>query len=131
MRCTNQFADWDGTGRGLESIACMNSGWDRGMNRSPAQSPHLLELRQQLGQEGRGIVRVLDELGHVVNDDGGLALDGGGALTQAAHQQRHDDGQRAALHRLDEGGGCQLVDAVGGLSLQCGARTNQTPRQQE
>jgi hypothetical protein len=77
----------------------------------------LLKLRHQLGQEGRGVMRVLDQLGHVVNDDGSLMLDGGGALTEATDEQRHNDGQGASLDLLDEGGGCQLVNALGGLSL--------------
>ena len=77
----------------------------------------LLELRDQLGQEGSGIVGVLNQLGHVVNDDCCLTLDGGGALTEAADQQRHNDGQRATLDLLDEGGGCQLMNALSGLCL--------------
>ena len=39
-------------------------------------------------------------LGHVVDDERGLALDGGRALAQAADQQRDHDGQRRRLHRL-------------------------------
>mmetsp|Transcript_33591 Transcript_33591/g.74379 ORF Transcript_33591/g.74379 Transcript_33591/m.74379 type:complete len:529 (-) Transcript_33591:733-2319(-) len=77
---------------------------------------HLLQLRQQLGQERGSISGVLHQLGHVVNDDSRLALDGGLTLTQATHQQGHDDGQGSGLDLLHEGGGGQLVDAVHSLN---------------
>ncbi len=68
-----------------------------GTQLSAALVPHLLKLRDELGQERRCVGWVVNQLGHVVNDDTRLTLDGGGTLTQTTHQQGHDDGERGSL----------------------------------
>ena len=62
-------------------------------------------------------MRVLHELGHVVDNDSGLSLDGGCTLPKSSNEEGDDNGQRGTLDLLDKGGGCKLMDAVSGLSL--------------
>ena len=64
------------------------------------------------GQKDCSISRVVHQLGHVVNDDSRLALDGSLPLTQASDQQGHHDGQGGSLHGLHKSGGRQLVDCL-------------------
>ena len=59
------------------------------------------ERQQQLWQEGCCVLGVVHQLGHVLNDDSGLTLDGGGVVVaQTTHQQWHHDGQGGGLHSL-------------------------------
>ena len=51
-------------------------------------------------QDVRRRAQMNADLGHVVNDEGALALDGGGALTQTSDQQGNHDGQLRRLHSL-------------------------------
>uniref|UniRef100_A0A1J3GZS4 Uncharacterized protein n=2 Tax=Noccaea caerulescens TaxID=107243 RepID=A0A1J3GZS4_NOCCA len=76
----------------------------------------VLDVGQQRGHKVGSVHGVVHQLGHVADDDAGLAADGGGAVGQAADEQGHQDGQGARVHRLHEGGGRQLVDAVGHLA---------------
>ena len=69
----------------------------------------LLERRHQLGQEGCDDLGILDELAHVIDDDGGLALDGGVALGQTTVEQGDHDGQGGLVHVRHEGGGAEQV----------------------
>mmetsp|Transcript_18397 Transcript_18397/g.42605 ORF Transcript_18397/g.42605 Transcript_18397/m.42605 type:complete len:482 (-) Transcript_18397:32-1477(-) len=71
--------------------------------------------RHELGEEGLGLARVVDELGHVVDDDGDLALDLSLLLLAAAEEDGHSDGERRGVDRLDEDGGRELVDSLGDL----------------
>lgn len=48
---------------------------------------HLLKLGDELGQERCCVPRQVHQLGHVVNDDASLTLDGSLPLPQAAHEQ--------------------------------------------
>mmetsp|Transcript_15332 Transcript_15332/g.42541 ORF Transcript_15332/g.42541 Transcript_15332/m.42541 type:complete len:446 (-) Transcript_15332:206-1543(-) len=61
-----------------------------------------LQCRQQEGQERSGIERVVDELGHVVDNYGGLTLRGGGLFTQSSQQQRNNHGQGGRFDGLDK-----------------------------
>ena len=83
----------------------------------PPCDTHLLELRNELRQKRRSVGRVLYQLGHVVNDDSSLTLDGSGSLSEATHEQWHDDRQRSGLDVLHKRRGSKLVDAVGDLRL--------------
>jgi hypothetical protein len=58
---------------------------------------------------------VLDELAHVVDNDGGLTLDGGGALSETTDEKGAHDGEGGLLDGGDEGGGSELVNALGSL----------------
>jgi hypothetical protein len=78
---------------------------------------NLLKLREELWEERCGIMGVLDELGHVVNNDSRLPLDGSGALPESADEEGDNDGEGGTLNLLDKGGGSKLMDAVSGLSL--------------
>ena len=68
------------------------------------------------GAAGAGRHPSPTHLGHVADDDARLAADGRGAVGQAAHEQGHQDGQSARVHRLDKRGGRELVHAVGHLA---------------
>ena len=75
-----------------------------------------LEEGKELGEEGRSVHGVLDELAHVVDDDGRLALDGGRLLEEeTALEEGTHDGEGGRLDLLDEGGGSELVHALGHL----------------
>mmetsp|Transcript_2786 Transcript_2786/g.7400 ORF Transcript_2786/g.7400 Transcript_2786/m.7400 type:complete len:584 (-) Transcript_2786:148-1899(-) len=75
-----------------------------------------LEQREELGEERRGVHGILDELAHVVDDDGGLALDGGDLLEkETALEEGAHDGQRGRLNLLHERRRGELVDALGNL----------------
>jgi len=76
---------------------------------------HAVQTGQELRQELLGVSGVLDELAHVVDNDGGLTLDGGGALSKTTDQQGAHDGESGLLDSGDEGGGSKLVNAVGSL----------------
>mmetsp|Transcript_5770 Transcript_5770/g.19022 ORF Transcript_5770/g.19022 Transcript_5770/m.19022 type:complete len:576 (-) Transcript_5770:69-1796(-) len=78
----------------------------------------LHQTRQQLGQEGRGVAGVVDELRHVADDERRLALErrrARAALAERARQERHDDGERGRVDTLHEGRRGQGVDALGHL----------------
>mmetsp|Transcript_21464 Transcript_21464/g.36688 ORF Transcript_21464/g.36688 Transcript_21464/m.36688 type:complete len:1064 (-) Transcript_21464:37-3228(-) len=71
-----------------------------------------LELGDELGSEGGDVGRVVDELEHGVDDDGGLAHHVHVALdAEAAHQHGHDDGQRRLVDGGDVRRGDELVEA--------------------
>ena len=59
-----------------------------------------LHARQQTRQEDCCVHRVVDQLAHVGDDDGCLALDRSFTMAQAADQQRHHDGQGWGLDSL-------------------------------
>lgn len=79
--------------------------------RTPNPSDTFTFPKYSPGQEHRGVGGVGHELGHVRNDDGGLALDGGLAVAQAADEQGHHDGQRRRLHRLQYRPGWWAISA--------------------
>ena len=75
-----------------------------------------LQQGKELGEEGSSVHGVLDELAHVVDDDGGLALDGGLLLEEeTALEEGAHDGERGRLNLLHEGGRGELVHALGHL----------------
>ncbi|KAH6610128.1 hypothetical protein Trco_000148 [Trichoderma cornu-damae] len=73
----------------------------------------LLETRHHLGQEGSDDVGVVDKLAHVVDDDGGLSLDGGLTLSKTTIQKRDHEREGGFLDLGDEGGGTEKVDSLG------------------
>eukprot|EP00128_Syssomonas_multiformis_P003089 Colp12_sorted_trinity150504_noHs@15450 len=80
---------------------------------------HTLKSGEELGQELLSVSGVLDELAHVVNNDGGLTEGGGRALSQSTRENGHHDGEGGGLDSLDESGGSKTEHAVrdlGGLS---------------
>lgn len=75
----------------------------------------LEKTREQLGQEGTNGVFVVDELGHVVNDDGGLTSDGSCTLVETTSQKGNHQGESGRVNFRDESGGSQELDSLGGL----------------
>ncbi|SPQ23864.1 1521e1a3-eedc-455a-b5da-4054f20718a4 [Thermothielavioides terrestris] len=73
----------------------------------------LLEARHHLRQERSDDVGIVDELAHVVDDDGRLALDGGVTLGETTVEKRNHEGQSGLLDLGDEGGGAEQVDRLG------------------
>jgi hypothetical protein len=71
-----------------------------------------LDLREELGEEGLGLARVVDELRHVVDNHRHLALDLRLLLLAAAEEDGDGDGERGRVDRLDEDGGRELVDRL-------------------
>mmetsp|Transcript_29989 Transcript_29989/g.59563 ORF Transcript_29989/g.59563 Transcript_29989/m.59563 type:complete len:784 (+) Transcript_29989:846-3197(+) len=67
------------------------------------------ERGEEEGEEGRGVDRVVDELGHVVDNDSGLALGGGVLLLEATEKEGDGHGERRRLDGLDEGDSGELV----------------------
>mmetsp|Transcript_9670 Transcript_9670/g.23948 ORF Transcript_9670/g.23948 Transcript_9670/m.23948 type:complete len:871 (-) Transcript_9670:317-2929(-) len=74
-----------------------------------------LDAGHQLGEEGLGLAGVVDELGHVVDDDGNLALDLCLLLGSPADEEGHRDGERGGVDRLHEHGGRERVHGLGNL----------------
>ena len=72
----------------------------------------LVQSGHQLGEEGRGILGILDELGHVVDDHGAHALGGGGPDAEAEEEERRDEREGRGGHGLHKGGGRELLDAL-------------------
>lgn len=62
-----------------------------------------------------GVSGVLDQLTHVVNNDGGLTLNGWRALGKTTDEEWIHDGECGGLDGGDEGGRGQLVNAFGCL----------------
>jgi hypothetical protein len=58
---------------------------------------------------------VLDELAHVVDNDGSLTLNGGGTLSETTDKKGAHDGKGRLLDGGNEGGGSELVNALGSL----------------
>mmetsp|Transcript_8622 Transcript_8622/g.12727 ORF Transcript_8622/g.12727 Transcript_8622/m.12727 type:complete len:520 (-) Transcript_8622:93-1652(-) len=63
----------------------------------------LLQLRQQQWQERSRIQRIVDQLGHVVDNHGRLTLGGGGLFAQTAQQQGHNHRQSGRFDALHKG----------------------------
>ena len=74
-----------------------------------------LEGGEEEGKEGGGIDRVVNKLGHVVDNDGGLTLGGGGLLAETTEKKRDDHGKSGRLDGLDEGNASHLVHDLGDL----------------
>ncbi len=70
---------------------------------------------EELAEERTNSALVVDELGHVVNDDGDLTLGGGGALVETTRKKGHHKGEGGAVDLLNEGGGGQELDGLGDL----------------
>ncbi|TLS26533.1 hypothetical protein PpBr36_04202 [Pyricularia pennisetigena] len=73
----------------------------------------LLQVGHEPGKEGGDDVGVVDELAHVVDDDGRLTLDGSVTLLKTTLQERNHQGQGGLSDLRDEGGGTQQVDGLG------------------
>mmetsp|Transcript_13784 Transcript_13784/g.22476 ORF Transcript_13784/g.22476 Transcript_13784/m.22476 type:complete len:343 (-) Transcript_13784:67-1095(-) len=68
-----------------------------------------LQSGKEKGEEGSGIDGIVDKLGHVVDNDSGLTLGGGGLLPQSTKEEGHDHGQSGRFHALHEGDSRHLV----------------------
>lgn len=66
----------------------------------------------QLWQESGDDVWILDQLTHVVDNDGGFTLDGGLALTKTTLQKWNHDGQGWLVDVSDESGGTEQVNGL-------------------
>lgn len=73
----------------------------------------LLETGHHLGQERSNDVGVVDELAHVVDNDSGLTLDGGVALSKTTIKERNHEGKSGLLNLSDESGGTEQVNGLG------------------
>ena len=73
----------------------------------------LLQAGHHLGQEGSDDVGIVDELAHVVNNDGSLTLDGGLALGKTTIEQGNHEGKSGLLDLSDESGGTEQVHGLG------------------
>eukprot|EP01137_Pigoraptor_chileana_P035059 Opistho-2@28521 len=74
-----------------------------------------LEEGEELGEERRDIVRVVDQLGHVLNDAGALALGGRRALDEAADEEGGNHREGSKGDRLHKGRRRKLVDSLGNV----------------
>lgn len=72
----------------------------------------LLESGHHLGQERSNDVGVVDELAHVVNNDGSLTLDGSVTLSETTVQEGNHDSESGLLHLSDESGGTEQVNGL-------------------
>mmetsp|Transcript_14470 Transcript_14470/g.27591 ORF Transcript_14470/g.27591 Transcript_14470/m.27591 type:complete len:882 (+) Transcript_14470:386-3031(+) len=110
-------ADRDGlVGEALEALELADGvlGHLTGLGVSDAGGVRL-EGGEEEGKEGSGVEGIVDELGHVVDDDGRLTLGGSLLLAEAAEQQRHNHGKGGALDGLDKGNSGHLVHDFGHL----------------
>ncbi|KAK1245414.1 hypothetical protein MKX08_005043 [Trichoderma sp. CBMAI-0020] len=73
----------------------------------------LLETWHHLGQERSDNVGVIDQLAHVVDNDGRLSLDGSLTLSETTIQQRDHKSEGGLLDLGNEGGGTEKVDSLG------------------
>jgi len=72
----------------------------------------LLQSWHQLWQERSDDVWILDELAHVVDNDGRLTLDGGLTLTKTTLQERNHDGKGWLVDIGNESGGTEQVNGL-------------------
>ncbi|GFF58995.1 hypothetical protein IFM46972_11263 [Aspergillus udagawae] len=75
----------------------------------------LLETGHQLGQERSDNLGVLHELTHVVDNDGGLTLDGSLALNETTVKQRDHDGKSRTSDIGNESGSTEQVNSLGNV----------------
>mmetsp|Transcript_3620 Transcript_3620/g.15897 ORF Transcript_3620/g.15897 Transcript_3620/m.15897 type:complete len:231 (+) Transcript_3620:967-1659(+) len=75
----------------------------------------LVQRGHELGEERRGVLGILNELGHVVDDHGAHALGGGGPDAEAEEEERRDEREGRSGHRLNKGGGRELLHALDNL----------------
>jgi len=73
----------------------------------------LLETWHHLGQERSNDVGVVDELAHVIDNDGGLTLDSGVTLSETTIQKGNHEGKSRLLDLSNESGGTEQVDSLG------------------
>ena len=73
----------------------------------------LLETGHHLGQERSNNVGVVDELAHVVDNDGGLTLDSGVTLAKTTIKERNHEGKSGLSDLSDESGGTEQVNGLG------------------
>ncbi|TKW55191.1 hypothetical protein CTA1_1265 [Colletotrichum tanaceti] len=96
------------TGKGVEGLLGLLTGLGVGQ-----VVVVLLKTGHHLGQERSDNVGVVDELAHVVDDDGGLTLDGGLALGKTTVKEGNHEGKSGLLNLGDEGGGTEQVNSLG------------------
>ncbi|KAF1733277.1 hypothetical protein CRV24_007176 [Beauveria bassiana] len=72
----------------------------------------LLETGHHLGQEGSNNVGVVDELAHVVDNDGGFTLDGSLTLGKTTVEKGNHKGKSRFLDLGDKGGGTEQVNSL-------------------
>ncbi|OAR01280.1 hypothetical protein LLEC1_01199 [Akanthomyces lecanii] len=72
----------------------------------------LLEAGHHLGQERSDDVGVVDELAHVVDNDGRFTLDGGLTLSETTIQKGNHEGKSRLLDLGDEGSGTEQVNSL-------------------
>mmetsp|Transcript_6537 Transcript_6537/g.10320 ORF Transcript_6537/g.10320 Transcript_6537/m.10320 type:complete len:723 (-) Transcript_6537:88-2256(-) len=68
-----------------------------------------LKSREEEGKEGCGIERIVNKLGHVVDNNSRLTLGGGGLLPQSTKEEGHNHGESGRFDGLDEGDSGHLV----------------------
>ena len=73
----------------------------------------LLETRHHLRQERSHNAGIIDELAHVVDNDGGLSLDSSVSLSKTTIQQRNHERKSGLLNFSDESSGTEQVDSLG------------------
>jgi hypothetical protein len=73
------------------------------------------ESGEELGDEGSDGVLVVDELGHVVGDDGDLSLGGGESLSDSSREKRDHEGEGGRVDLGNEGGSGKELDGLGDL----------------
>jgi hypothetical protein len=66
-------------------------------------------------KEGSNNLGVVDQLTHVIDNDGGLSLDGGVSLSKTSGQQRSHDGEGGGGDLGHKGGGTENVHSLGDL----------------
>lgn len=96
------------TGQGFESLLGLLTGLGVGEGLVV-----LVQGGQHLGQEGSDDVGVLHELTHVVDNDGGLTLDGSLTLDETTVKKGNHDGEGRASHVSNESGGTEQVNGLG------------------
>ena len=75
----------------------------------------LEQTGQELGNKRPDGVLVVDQLGHVVGNDGDLSLDGGGTLVETTNQQGGHQRERRGVDLGNKGGSGQQGDGLGNL----------------
>ncbi|GKT59608.1 hypothetical protein ColTof3_06947 [Colletotrichum tofieldiae] len=98
------------TGKGVESLLGLLTGLGVGQ-----VVVVLLETGHHLGQERSNDVGVVDELAHVVDNDGGLTLDGSLTLSETTVKEGNHEGKSGLLDLSDKGGGTEQVNGLGDI----------------
>lgn len=74
-----------------------------------------LEGGVELAQERSNNLGIVDKLTHVIDNDGGLSLDGGVSLGKTSRKEGSHDGEGSGGNLRDKGGGTKEMDSLGDL----------------